>query len=170
MDVLLNLSKGYTAVIDDVDAERVLQYPWSAHVSKRADGSIKTVYGKRSLRWPNGKKGTQLLHRFIMGVTDPTVEVDHFDHDGLNNRRTNLRICSKTQNHANQFKTHGMVQYKGVSVAATAGKFLAGIKAGGKRYHLGTFNTGKAAALAYDAAARRLFGDFALTNFPIEAS
>ena len=55
-------------------------------------------------------------------------------------------------------------------VAATAGKFLAGIKAGGKRYHLGTFNTGKAAALAYDAAARRLFGDFALTNFPIEAS
>ena len=55
-------------------------------------------------------------------------------------------------------------------IAATAGKFLAGIKAGGKRYHLGTFNTGKAAALAYDAAARRLFGDFALTNFPIEAS
>src|SRR5271166_4258075 len=135
MTFLVKLSRGYTAEVDEADADRVLQYSWYVQINRHPDGSIKALYGKRSLILPDGKKSTQLLHRFIAGVSDPEIEVDHRDHNGLRNVRANLRICSRTQNHANR-RTVGQ-KFKGVRESQTTGKWVAGIKMNSKRQHLG---------------------------------
>jgi hypothetical protein len=85
--------------------------------------------------------------------------------NGLNNQRDNLRICTPAQNRSNTKKSHGSSQFKGVSRKA-ASHWVAYIKVNQKTKYLGTFQDEVAAALAYDAAARQHFGEFALCNFP----
>jgi hypothetical protein len=92
----------------------------------------------------------------------PCPRIDHRDGDPTNNRLSNLRPASASQNGANAgAKTSG---YKGVWW--TAGRWRAGIKVKRKAIHLGYFDTPEAAAQAYDEAALRHFGEFAKLNFP----
>jgi hypothetical protein len=102
------------------------------------------------------------MHRAIMGAP-AGIEVDHIDNDGLNNTRENLRFATHQQNCFNKpapkSNTSG---FKGVSWSDALGCWTAIIR--GKR--IGQFDTPEDAALAYDATARELFGEYAYVNFP----
>lgn len=93
------------------------------------------------------------------------IEVDHKNHDPSDNRLTNLRACSHIQNLSNQSSTKGSSsKYLGVSWDKSRDKWAASISPKGKTIHLGRHATEMGAALAYDAAAKRYFGDFANPN------
>jgi len=158
----ISLTKGYVALVDDEDFERVIAVgAWRADVHYRKNGTVRTVYAV------SGEKKTY-LHRLIMGVTNPKTEVDHHDHDGLNCQKYNLRVCGRSQNESNSRKwavSTTSSRFKGVSWDKRCGKWQAGIVIGWRRKHLGRFTSEEAAARAYDAAAKRLFGEFALVNF-----
>lgn len=155
------LTQGYVALVDEVDFERVSVHKWSTTKTKN------TVYGIRKVRTPEGRTTSQLLHRFIMGVTDPKIDVDHIDHNGLNCQRHNLRRCVRGENDANRTKARGSSQYKGVSWARAKGKWRACIRIE-KTVHLGYFSDEAEAARAYDEAARTRFGVMANCNFPLQ--
>src|SRR5580658_2281017 len=100
---IVKLTKGYEAVVDDEDFLRVSQFKWHVAEIKRRDGSVRNVYARRS----TGKYTNQLLHRFILGIDDPTIEVDHRDNYGLNCRRGNLRVATGSQNYGNSRRRLG---------------------------------------------------------------
>ena len=103
------------------------------------------------------------MHRVVL----PGFEMlDHINHDGLDNRRENLRPCTASQNHANQRKRteHTSSKYKGVHWAKDRNKWRASICVEGRWYKLGAFNTEEEAATVYNAAAQKAFGVFAGLN------
>ena len=102
------------------------------------------------------------MHRFILGF--PTAHVDHVNGDGLDNRRSNLRLCTHAQNVCGVRQVTNKTGLVGVSLAKTTGKFLAYIHKDRKSRYLGTFPTAQLAAQAYNAAALQLFGEFARLN------
>lgn len=104
------------------------------------------------------------MHRMILNAKNGDL-VDHKNHNGLDNRRSNLRLCCNTKNHMNG-QTHRDNQsgYKGVSMDKRRGNFRARIKHNGKEVWIGTFTTAKEAALAYNHAAVKYFGEFAKLN------
>lgn len=111
-------------------------------------------------------RGGILMHRLVLGVSDPMVKVDHRDGNGLNNVTSNLRTATHTQNMRNRRKSKsGAADYKGVWTERD-GRIKACIRVEGRTIHLGTHVSQEAAAMAYDEAARRLFGEFARLNFP----
>src|ERR1700689_3479077 len=102
------LTRGYVALVDDEDYERVMAAGSSYLRRTGKDGRY--LYGEKEIGGKN-----VLLHRFILGLTDPLIFVDHVDHDGLNCTRTNMRICGRTENKANARKTPTRSSpYKGV--------------------------------------------------------
>jgi AP2 domain len=157
---------GRVAWVDNGDFESVMQYRW--HVTERARSETRRPVGPYAVTniYVNGKPTSLLMHCLIMGITG----VDHIDHDGLNNRRSNLRPATGTQNLGNQrpHLSSATSPYKGVSWFSPARRWQAGIQVAKRKYHLGYFASEIEAAYAYDAAARELFGEFACPNFPDE--
>jgi len=155
----IKLTKGQWALVDDRDYALVSQFTW------RASFKGKNIYAVRHV-WEEGKDHSETMHRFILGVADPKVEVDHKDHNGLNNRRYNLRKATKQQNAANRLR--GVVgtasPHRGVSWHKPRGKFRAYIKVNQRFLHLGLFSSELDAAKAYNDAAVKFFGEFALLN------
>ena len=153
------LTKGYVAIVDDEDYERVAEFKWHAVVTETG-----LVRPRR-----NSTKECQQteLHRFILEPKDGEF-VDHINGDTLDNRRANLRVCNKSQNAANTPKTGKKThsKYKGVSYLNHAKKWLAYIRVNYKQKHLGYFTKQEEAAKAYDIAAEENFGEFARLNFP----
>ena len=99
------------------------------------------------------------MHKLITGWD----ETDHINHDGLDNRRANLRPATSSQNKGNQRpRISGTSPYKGVSRAFKGKPWQVFV---GHEY-VGTFDDEVEAARAYDAAARERFGEFACPNFP----
>lgn len=96
------------------------------------------------------------------------LSVDHKDRNPLNNRRENIRLATRWQNHGNKTKPRGKhtSKYKGVSFDKSTGKWYTLVCCQSKQYNLGRYDDERDAARAYDAKARELFGEFALTNFP----
>jgi hypothetical protein len=106
------------------------------------------------------------LHRLIMGVTEPTVLVDHINGNGLDNRRENLRLATVTQNNYNCRKRtcKSSSKYKGVVYYQERKKWRARMFDHGKVMWLGDFETEVEAALAYNECAKRVAKEFALLN------
>lgn len=138
-------------LVDDQDFDRVMQFKWQIHKGPR--DTTWYVYGNAK-----NNNGYSKLHRFIMGVTDPKIKVDHIDGDGLNNQRSNnLRLVNPQQSSTNT-KVHADNGngFKGVSFHKPMGKFWARIMRKGKEYDLGFFNTAIEASIAYEAKAKEL--------------
>lgn len=151
------LTQGKVAIIDDADYEAVSKYIWYADIrtKKRAENCYART-GRNS--------HTIMMHRLITGAPKG-MDVDHINRNGLDNRRSNLRVCSRSNNNANTGpQRNNKFGYKGVW--AKKNKYRSCIHANNKTIHLGYFDTPEEAARAYDAKAKEIFGEFALLNFP----
>lgn len=149
----ITLTKGYEAVVDAADAHLVDSWNWSAIVRAY------TVYAVRATKH-RGKTTTVLMHRAILNAPGG-VQVDHFSGDGLDNRRSNLRLATASENGCNRGRNaNNRSGYKGVWWAKDASKWQALITAGGRREYLGLFDSAEAAHEAYRRASERLHGDF----------
>lgn len=108
---------------------------------------------------------TELFHRVILKVPKK-LKVDHINHNGLDNRRINIRICTQKENSRNMLgHKKSTSKYKGVSLHK--GLWLSQIRTNGKNYLIGKFKNELHAAMAYDLWAKELFGKFAYLNFQI---
>lgn len=116
----------------------------------------------------------QLVHRVIMqrlGHNLGGMVIDHANHDPLDNRRENLRICTRSQNAGNAIKqrrANKTSKYKGVYWSKQRGKWNVSVQGNGEKHFLGSFDDETEAARAYNRAARELFGEFALINELLE--
>jgi hypothetical protein len=142
------------AKVDDSDYEALSAFKWSASKPHNV------VYVVRGVT-VDGKQTTIRMHQQILG---DAIAVDHIDGDGLNNQRANLRKCTDQQNGQNRRKTHGRSKFKGVSWHKGTRKWRATIVADGRQRALGYFDCEGCAAIAYDRAAKRSFGEFACPN------
>lgn len=157
------IAAGRVALIDDGDYDLVMQHRWyvdeTAKVGKRHWGP----YAVTRIRLDGGRRIRLPMHCLIMG----TKGVDHRDHDGLNNQRSNLRPATQVQNGQNQRPQVGKSsRYKGVSWYKASNAWRARLRVNKTLMYLGSFASELEAAYAYDAAAREAFGEFACTNFP----
>jgi len=153
------LTKGFVALVDDEDYDRVM----AAGSWRTLSGRCGLMYARRHVRVDGRRVVDEVLHRFLTGW--PLV--DHINGDGLDNRRANLRPATTSQNLANRrIQCNNRSGFKGVGWHTSTGKWRSRIVVDGKRFNLGAFTTPEAAALAYDAAARELHGEFACVNFP----
>jgi hypothetical protein len=151
------LTKGKFAIVNACDYERLSRYRWFAMKGDR------TFYACR-----NDNRRVVLMHREILHAPKG-VPVDHIDHNGLDNRQGNLRLCTPSQNNCNQGKhRRGSSRFRGVSWQKNARKWAATICYRGVHYYLGLFEDEVEAARARDRKAIELHGEFAWLNFPEE--
>jgi len=142
--------KGIFIRLDDEDFEKCKKYKWYLSsgyaISKK---NKKTIY----------------IHRFILDAPD-SLQVDHKDRDKMNNQKSNLRLCTSSQNLMNKYTPNGKSKYKGVHLENNRFRARIELRDNGKRksYHLGYFLTEAEAALAYNVKAKELFGEFAYLN------
>jgi hypothetical protein len=157
------LTKGYSAIVDSSDYDRVAQHRWHAFVLKRSDGSL-LVYAKRNTKLGECK-ASEYMHREIL-QPDAGQLVDHIDGNGLNNCRANLRHATRQENARNMHhRPAGQTSaFKGVYWYQRGKKWVAQITNGGKAIYLGRFVSEVEASAAYDAAAKELYGAFARLN------
>lgn len=153
------MNKWGVALVSPQDGEWLLEYHFSLARYKRA-------FYCQSSRLYQGH-GVNLLHLALR--VGPLA--DHASGNGLDNRRSNLRSATNSQNNANARKRRGTgSRYKGVSWRADKQKWRAYLVENGKQIFLGYFLTEETAAMAYDQAAKIRFGKFAKLNSPAPAA
>ncbi len=170
MSQLLPLSVGNFAVVDDTDFDRANAFAWYESVRPH------TSYAAMNVDSALGIRTVILLHRFILGLCDPKLEVDHINSNGLDCRRENMRIFERYTcrgNCSNKRSSHNSrSKYKGVSFDSRG--WTAQISFGTRKLRtrsvLGRFRSEEDAARAYDAAACDIFGSSSLLNFGDYAS
>lgn len=154
------LNRGYVALVSNKDYSRAMRFKWFVKEDPR-----KTPYAHRNVKKPNEKWTRQLLHRFILGVTDPAIKVDHKDRFGLNCQRSNLRKATHGQNRQNSKADKDSASgFKGVYWEKDRNCWTARLRFGRKNLRLGMFTNPKDAAKAYDNAVVIHYKNFATTN------
>lgn len=151
---------GHFALVDKEDYERLSQFQWYIRKAKN------TAYAIRNRQAWEGKAGeTIIMHREILPTPGP---VDHINRSGLDNRRANLRPATNSQNSQNiGRRSDNTSGFKGVGIYKPKGNWRARISPEpGKRITIGYFSTPVEAAIAYDVAAIKYHGEFAVLNFP----
>ena len=132
------LSKGKVAVVDDGDFEWLSQGTWHLHPNGYAQGRL------------DGKRG--YMHRFILGLGDGE-ECDHLNRDKLDNRRLNLRRCTRQVNQRNLPEKLNKHKCPGVYYRHQNNKYVARIRINkGRKEHLGSFDAPEGASAAYEVA------------------
>ena len=160
---MIVLTQGKVALVDDEDYAWLSQWKWFA--TKQENKTRTTWYAARwtSRKTLGGRKMVQ-MHRQIAAKVG-FAWVDHRDGNGLNDQRENVRPATPSQNHHNRCKRIGCSsRFKGVSWDKARNKRHASICVYGRVLNLGRFEREEDAARAYDQAAVRYFGEFALTN------
>lgn len=156
----LVLTKGFVALIDPEFAQAVGLWLWNAHSDRR------NWYPARSYHQKIGGQRRVLtvkLHQMILPVPYGFL-VDHQNGNTLDNRRSNLRVATASENAMNRSKAVATSsQYRGVT--RVRNKWQAIITAGGRQTYLGMYSSEAEAAKAYDLAAVRIHGAFAKLNF-----
>lgn len=110
-------------------------------------------------------KGKEVFLHHVLMPTKGKETVDHINGDRLDNRRSNLRVCSQGQNNLNKpAQPHSKQPYKGIEYMPKLNKYRARVRLNNKRYSLGCFDSPIDAALAYNAKAKELFGEYAYLN------
>lgn len=145
----IKLTQGKYALVDNTDYEWLNQWKW--HVIPKGRGYV-------ARRIKPGGKGIILMHRLIMGLNfGDGKEVDHINGNSLNNKRNNLRICTRKQNAQNVSpRKYTKSKYKGVTWNKRYKKWIAKIQC--------SFDSEAEAARAYNKMAKNIFGDFAKLN------
>lgn len=151
---IISLTKGMRCIVDDCDYDILVSMgAWHfdsgyARKKKRESGKNRTIY----------------MHRVIMDAPDSAL-VDHINGDTLDNRRSNLRICTAKENAQNRRQNRrSRNPFKGVFWHEKAQKWQASIGVDGRSVYIGLFDTAEQAADAYNAAASKMFSDFACLN------
>lgn len=154
------LTQGQVAFVDFEDYWKLAGYRWIAAWSKKT----MSYYAMRTGPMENGKPGKSIrMHREILGLNygDP-LHVDHVNCDTLDNRKVNLRVCSRKENarNARRYSTNRS-GFKGVGYFKPANKWRSRLRVDGKLIALGLFRTPEDAHAAYIVAAKKYFGEFA---------
>ncbi len=155
------LTQGKVAIVDDEDYDFLMQWKWYAGKAGRR------YYAVRNTR--NQKMGSPpiiFMHRVIVNAPEDK-DIDHKNHNALDNRKVNLRICTRSENMANvRPQTNRISQYKGVSQTGRRKQaWRSRIKHNYITIYIGYYASEIEAAKAYDKKAKELFGEFACTNF-----
>lgn len=155
----LSLNNEEFALIDEDDYKLVSEFKWFVDIKgKQKYAKCKKYIGRVSGKYIYKRL---YLHRLIMNPPKG-MDVDHINGNGLDNRRCNLRICTRSQNIRNAIGKKGTSQYKGV--CRHRNSWLASITKDYKQIHIGHYSTEIEAAKAYDKKAKELFGEFAKFN------
>jgi HNH endonuclease len=150
------LTQGYVAVLDADDVPIVSAWNWQVSICGKLRYAVR--YTRRDA---DGKQHIVRLHRHILGVPDGVI-VDHIDHDGLNNRKANLRPATHQQNAQNTRKVGAKTLPKGVYQRGH--RFRARVWINGRNVHLGMYDTADDAHRAFCDAVDKLHGEFACHN------
>lgn len=154
---IIPLTQGKVAKVDVEDFEYLSQFNWS---SVRWKKNSTAPYAQR---WEPTTKRIVFMHREVLKASTRNIHVDHINHDTLDNRKENLRLCDMTQNNRNQVRRSDNTSgYKGVSWNKRKRRWE--VRVGCKR--VGYFTELIEAAMAYDEEAIKQFEQFAHLNFP----
>jgi hypothetical protein len=147
------LTQGKVAIVDDDDYEWLNRLKWRYN----------TGYAGRTIGSRKNQKSVY-MHRLILQVPDG-LETDHINHDTLDNRKENLRICTRSENNCNRANKRNTSGFHGVHFNKEYKEWYATIMVNRLKKYLGNFKTAEEAARAYDKAARELHREFANLNF-----
>lgn len=161
------LTQGKVALVDDDVYEDLMKFKWYAN--KYGSATHPLWYAVRNHARQNDKQKSIKMHRVIweyFNAIPDGYEIDHINHDGLDNRMENLRIATHRENMHNQVRNPATKtsQYKGIYWDKSHGKWKAQIKTNGNTKSLGYFVDEVEAARAYNRAAIYYFGQFACLN------
>jgi hypothetical protein len=156
---LIPLTQGQFAIVDETDFEWLSQWKWQALWSR----SSKSFYARRSASF-QGEQKVIYMAREILG--NPIgLQVDHSNHDTLDNRRSNLRAATVSQNQFNRgLSARSTSGHKGVTWSKRRSRWISRIELNGHRRYLGMFSDLSAAATAYRDAASAAAGEFAFVG------
>lgn len=156
MTKTIQLTQNKVALIDDEDFDFLNQWKWyfNYNYAKRTLNLKKQKFEKR-------KSKIIYMHRVIVNAQNGQI-IDHINGNTLDNRKSNLRVCTHSQNLQNSKIKTG--KYKGVSWHKSSNKWLAKIGGTNSRIHIGLFSSKEEAALAYNEAALKYYGEFARLN------
>jgi hypothetical protein len=152
------LTQNKFALVDDSDYGWLSQWKWQAVKNKHNYYAVRGT-GSAQMR----------MHRLILGLKpNDGLQVDHINGNGLCNLRSNLRLCTNSQNQWNRKRACGTSQYKGVHWNARLRKWVVQIRKNTVGDYLGLYDNEMEAAKTYDKKAKELFGQFASLNFPTQ--
>lgn len=153
---LISLSKGKFSKVDDDDFHKFGQLKWYAKICG------KYTYASRVTE-KNGIRKCFFLHRVILGITDPKINVDHINHDTLDCQKNNMRPCTDSQNGMNRggLGVNNKSGFRGVHFNKAARKWIAVINVRKESIYLGRFTDKISAKKAYDNASEKYFKEFA---------
>jgi hypothetical protein len=154
--MIIELTQGKFALVDDEYFEFLSQWKWQCHNGY----AVRTVCVRK-----DGKRSSISIrmHRLVMNAANGEV-IDHKNLNTLDNRKENLRVCTKAENNRNIRGRKGTSKYKGVCWDKNRNKWLSSIQFNNKHIHIGYFINEDEAAKAYNLKAEELFGEFALLN------
>lgn len=161
---VIELTQGHVTTVDDEDFERLAQYRWHARSGKDGIRAARSVNYQKE----DGKRACYTVYMAVE-IMNPQngMVVDHISGQTLDNRRSNLRVCKKSDNCKNRkLAKSNSTGFKGVFVLNKPGKprFYASVSVNKKKKHLGCFGTAEEAHAAYCQAAAKIYGEFARLN------